>query len=1196
VAELQHIDGGRAERGLVVYRASRLEALLEPLLELLDAAPPDDVLTPQTVLAAHPGMRHWLARALAQARGPQGIVANFEVLLPSTWIDRLAQQQLGQQEVALPAYRRAQLRWAVFERLAEGAPGLDPTRIAHYLGEGSRDAQARRRFQLADRLARLYSQYMVYRPDWLQRWERGQRVLAHLDSPRARLEGELIAPLWRQLKRDLGAHRADVLAQLLPRLRELPPAPPLHVFGLNHCPPQELAVLRALADSRLVALYAPDPCREFWGGLSRDLDTLAARRAEESAAIEAAGEGDYFLEHGHPLLARWGRLGQQFFLALAEIDEVREDLRHWRDRADSAPVNRLQRLQDSLRRLDLDLLRVNLDDDIVCAAEVGDDSLRVHACHTRLRELEALREVLLAVTGADARGRARLAPGEIVVMAADIAAYVPLIAAVFGPAGDSRARLPYHLADVSTARSHRLFAAVRRLLALPSLRLSAPELIDLLQVPEIARRFGLDGEGVDGIAEWLRASHSSSGLDADFRLRFGLPPLYPHSFAWGVDRLLAGYLLEDSAGADEPRGVQLGDGSELAPLAGVHGAGAEQVGALDALLQALQSLFDLAESRLPLSRWAERLDAVFDSLFRIDPDDAAAREADSALRQLLQGLAAEPGALELDPELPFELVRDLLEERLQAVPERQPFLLGGITFCGMVPQRAIPFGLVAVLGLNEGEFPRRAADGGLDLMRQQPRMYDREQRTDDRYLFLETLMSARQMLHLSYLGAAVKDGGQRNPAAPLGELLALLDASAGLDPDDTVSPRPWRIEHPLQPFDPRHFDASDPRLYSHQQAFVELPRSGRLAALPPFVDSSLSAPTELPAQLELRALHGFWRDPARQVLAQGLQLRLDALDDERLPDSEPLQSRLDAREQVSQRLLRGLLQRAAVSVPKAPPAWLRLGGLLAPGRPGLRAWADERSKLQALLETLAAAAPDFDGRSLHSAAIDLRIERTRLLGEVDGLYTRAAGGDWLLRAWPRATVSDKASLLLAEGELDFKQRLPLFIDWACLRLLSAGSVQTVQPLRILALLDSASSAPWIDGLNAWDAALCIADAPLQQSLLGQLEARLHQLLQWWLQGQGAQLPYLPKSSWSALCVEREPAKPDAPPFAERLADAVDKAWTSAPPFRTGESDYAPGYARLLVADLDLEPGSEDLDRLRAFAERLHACLDLAPPP
>jgi hypothetical protein len=93
----------------------------------------------------------------------------------------------------------------------------------------------------------------------------------------------------------------------------------------------------------------------------------------------------------------------------------------------------------------------------------------------------------------------------------------------------------------------------------------------------------------------------------------------------------------------------------------------------------------------------------------------------------------------------------------------------------MVPQRSIPFRVVALLGLNDGDYPRPRSDGGLDLMLARPRIGDRDARAEDRYLFLEAIMSARDALHLSWIGQGVTDGKPRNPAQPLAELMGFLD-------------------------------------------------------------------------------------------------------------------------------------------------------------------------------------------------------------------------------------------------------------------------------------------------------------------------------------------------------------------------------------------------------------------------------------
>jgi exodeoxyribonuclease V gamma subunit len=1137
------------ENGIVVYRASRLEALLDPLQQLLDLVPPAHVLAPQTVIAAHPGMRHWLSAALARRRGPGGIVANLRITLPSAWLDELATAQLGEQQMSLLPYRRDHLRWRIHEAL----PSVDDAQVRGYLGGAD---PARRRYQLADRLARLYGQYLVYRPDWLLAWQRGVD-----DVP----EPTFMAALWRQLREAIGApHRGELVETLARELARQPQrqlgAEPVHLFGVSHLAPAELALLRAVARLRPVILYVPDPSREYWAGLRGERAHLREQAQRTDFGIESE---QFFLEMGHPLLANWGRMGQHFMLGLHAFDEaIRMDVRHWQDEApdEDEGDGLLQRLQESIRQLDLSLLEPLAGGN---AHALADRSLRVHLCHTRLRELEVLRDALLR----ELAERPDLQPADIVVMAPDIQAYVPLLSAVFGEPGRHGGPLPYHLADVAVARSHPMLEAFGRLLATPQSRLGAPELLDLLQVPEIARALGLDGAELDTLSAWLRRSRVAWGLDGAFRAGFEVPAIDDYTFAWGMDRMLAGYAMGDEGG----QAWALPDG-EIAPVEGVHGPQATILGALDRLLLELAALHRDAQLPRSASAWGARLENLLDALFRIDPRDRAAVDAIGLLRRFIHATALETAASGLDPQLDFAVVREVLRERLAAAPERQRFLIGGVTFCGMVPQRAIPFRVIAVLGLNDGEFPRQPSDAGLDLMQRHRRLGDRDVRNDDRYLFLETVMAAREVLHLSYLGEGVRDGKPRNPAAPLAELLDLLERQADqreehgaadeqLAGTDQIG-HPWRIKHPLQPFDARYFDGADPRLFSFDPGYAAMVRSAQRPS--PFLDPAALAqsPPDDAAPVALRQLQAYYKDPARQLLAQQLDLRLDALEDDRLQSQEPLSANFAAIERVSRRLFFDAVQ-TDFQLPAQPPAWLRLTGLLPPGRLGAQAWEGERTQVQALLE-LARVHPLFQ----HGAPLrqPQQLDGLQAGLPIEGTLERAYVAHdvwWLFDIYPGKT----------EAALTFKERIPFFIEWALLRLLTPP----VTLVRACALtIDHAH--PWQDALNAWDEHLVLLaqadDQPALRARLDALAARVAQLLELWRHAQRQPLAYFPKTSWAALDADKP--------------HAATAAWWSSGFGHVGERDYAPGYARLLAGDQRFEPGQPDYEELRALALRLHA--------
>lgn len=1229
--------------GLILLRASRLEALLAPLENLLAQTRPMHPLAPQTVIAAHPGMKQWLAGALARQVGVGRVVANLDVQLPSTWLDGLSTQLLGARAISLPNYRRGHLRWTLHAMLGDpSAQGVTDPRVLAYLDSaGSADESALRRFQLADRLARVFSQYLVYRSDWLQAWEAGKRGYAtaqRADAALETLESACLAPLWQSVVAALGEHRGRLVDALVSALQADPaPRAPLHVVGLSHLPPAELSVLRAYARRAPVFLYVPDPCREYWGGLHRAeggqpaVAAWQAFRDEEQARFDDPDALDW-REQGHPLLARWGRLGQHFFAALVD-GELREDIRHWQDDGAGTPPDRLARLQESLRRLQPDLMR----EDAADPAAAADPSLRIHACHTRQRELEILRDALLDVIGA--QGDAAVRPGDIVVMAPDIQVYLPLIPAVFGEPGSARERLlPYHLADVPVARSHPLFAVFETLLGLGASRVTAPEVVDLLGVAEVQSALGLDAGDADTLGEWLRNSRVAWALDGAHKQALSLPPRAEHSFAWAMDRLLAGYLMADVPGEADPQAVTLPDGTTLLPLAGVEGPSAAALGSLDRLLCELQAWRDLARVEQPASQWATVLRERVDALLRIDRTDADASAALSVVHRAIAQLAAEPARNGQDPALRLPVVRELLQDALAAAPERQRFLMGGITFCGMVPQRAIPFDMVCVLGLDEGAFPRRPSDGGIDLMARIRRLGDRDVPGDDRYLFLETVMSARKRLHLSYIGQGVRDGKHRNPAAPLAELLAELDRTCGNAPDDADAPRPWRVRHPLQPFDARYFDGTHPALFSFSPAFAGM-RGAGTGMLPRLREGNLPAPEPLPEPLALATLEGFFKDPAKALLKEHLQLSLDALDDDvRLAEDEPMDaiSRIHsvARKVFLQQVLPRKCGDPAWTWDRQPPAWVALGGLLPLGAAGDAAWAKEADAVDALWRQ-ADASGRFDARGLHGGQavrvdVPLRLPGDegaadavpqRMTGLLRNVFPLAGSADGLQVVFAFPDPKDEKKHLKAPKDLSFKDRVPAFLHWALLRLHAAAGDEPI-PVRLTMLADSEPDLA--AQVNAWDLGYCAADTAARAVLEADLRRRLRALAELMRRGRQGRSWFHPQSGWAALgalqtamrkaegnqgegeaekeadCADQPSAEAQAAAQRAReaaIAKAVRGKWVSDFGRGVGERDYAPGYAQLLEGDLvfgdpDTDPDSRALHALLQDAQAIHALIML----
>ncbi|MBS0556486.1 MAG: exodeoxyribonuclease V subunit gamma [Proteobacteria bacterium] len=1086
--------------GFFVHRNSRLEVLADRLIGALARERPANPLAAQTIVVAHPGLGRWLRRRLADA---QHIAANYRVLQPWQWLEHAAQIALGESPADAEAWRRQALRWRIHAAL----PTINDASLKASLA--GNDAP-RRRFQLADRLSALFTQYLLYRPDMLAAWEA---------DPKA---GDWQATLWRGLRKSISApHRAQRQRELLDALRRDGDgiAEPLHVFGVSHLPPDTLDALQALSARRAVHLYFPDPCHEYWADLKSRRQLLRMGEVPQ----------DWYFEIGHPLLVSLGRMAQDFLLALDDRDI---------DYSADAETVEPQESKTLLGAVQASVRTGKAEDAGAVPARRSDASLRVHACATRLRELEVLRDALLGLLADDQD----LQPRDIVVMAPDIGAYAPYLPAVFGaPARyeHNPARIPWHLADVGLATAHPLLRAFARLLDLAESRFGLSEVLDLLDVPAIARRAGLRTQDRSGLQSRLRVAGVAWGLDAAAKEHAGGAAVAANSWAFGFDRLFAGLI------AGEEIDSNLLDG--ILPQAGAGNEDAGALGRLHEFIASLRLFSNALAVPRTLTAWCDWLGRRVDDLFESDGDDAAESAAMNALRDVLADLREQDDA---GTKLPWSVAREALRGALAMVPERQPFLLGGVTFCGLVPQRSIPFKVVCLVGMNEGEFPRPGGDEGLNLLLRDPRRGDRDTRREDRQLFLEALMAARTALHVSYVGADVETGKPRNPAAPLAELVQFLDEQHGLCGDVDKVPRPWRVEHALQAHAACYYDGKDPALFSFSGAYAEAKSAA--ARMPAFADWAAPRAGDVAAQrIDIDWLKRFWRDPAKVQLREDAGVSLSALEDDDTLDREPMQAKADGRERVESRLLFDALANAKAAIAPTAPDWLARAGRLAGGVVGTHAYAFAQARAQAMLDAAHKALGEHARRE--AQAVDFECAGVRVSGHVRDVLRC---GDGQLRLFGARIGRDA----------NFADLIPFYIDWACLRLHGMAVVDAV-------FLQSNKQATKVAAPEPL--------AAIRSQGNDQLRTGLAALVEMALAARTQPIAFPPRSAWewcNAGAMER--------------SEKAEKAWQGSD-YHTGERDYAPGYAALLLRDADWLDESSPAGR--SFAATCARIADILVP-
>lgn len=806
---------------LYVERSNRAENLLEGLAARL-VSPRSDPLSPCVVVVQGQGMERWIAQSIARE---SGVCANTEFLFPRNLIEGIflhgekhaetRADSSASTPAANPGWEIDRLIWAVARRIAANgsAPELAP--LSRQLESTDREW---RLVQLSQQIASRFDDYITYRPDWVARWS----------APALTGSAAILGPdeawqawLFRGVLEDLGpGHLADRAAQFLelvgsdgdPALASafriaFPNG--VDVFAVSTLPPLYLSVLDGLAQLVDVRLSTLSPSRHYWADLwsevreGEQLDlplfrsTATTRPPEESrsalASIEVANSSA--TESVAGLLSGLGRLGSDFQSALEQVSgyvEAEPDRFEDSSAIDQKDASLLRRLQ--LRMLDLD---EGDSSEEASRVSIEDRSLQIHLCHGPKRELEAVEAALRDAFDRDPT----LTPEDVIVMAPQIDELVPAIDAVFGGGGEAGS-IPYRIADRSTLHRSPVAEAFSALLRLLTGRAGRSEVLDWLSLEPARARLGLDAEGVERLGEWASRAGVRFGLDESHREALGLEGSRRHTWAGGIDRLVLGHALGPTA---EIVGTLTPEPLDSFSDASLLGA----IGELEETLSRARRDLDRARSVPEWSAWfADLLTASLDHR-----DDNAHEHG--LLRTAMQRIAGAAQTVGFDRPIPFEAMRERFEQAIAASPPAQAFLAGGVTFCELVPLRAIPFRLIAIVGLSDTNFPRRHPAASYDLIARHPRVGDRSSRSDDRYLFLEALLSARDELILTVPSHDLRDGSEQPASVVVSELLDTVESSFALEnADQTQSLRDFLVvEHPIHSFSPRYFEADgDARL------------------------------------------------------------------------------------------------------------------------------------------------------------------------------------------------------------------------------------------------------------------------------------------------------------------------------------------------------------------------------------------------
>ena len=836
-----------------IYKSNKMANLADALVSVLEEIP-DHPMSPEWIGIQSRGMKQWIMMHTAKKLG---VCTNKRFVFPRQMVDTILAScpHVKDRQYLDKGFDEALIFWSVMKLIQENRSQKALSSIKNYIKD---DETGKKSYQLSMKISKVFDDYQVYRPHMLMDWQNHQ-LNEPLQDPVARWQSELWGKvISKESQNHLAFKATHFLEKLSIRNIDKDNIPSrMSLFGISALPQLFLEVFEKVSELIDINLFLLTPSNQFFFDIKSERHIAKIILKEKSSL---APENLYY-EMTNPLLSSLGTAGKRFHSCLEAFNyhEPYDDLFTEPIRESTKPETMLLYLQSDI--LNLVLRKKGQENTPVNIAE-SDTSVGIHACHSPMREAQVLKDLLLNEFKKDPE----LIPDDIIVMMPDIESYAPFIDSVFG----RETILPFSISDRRKRSESEFLDAFLKVLGLRNTRFDKKQILDLLLSESISKQFNISMDDIQYIEKMVMDAQILWGKDGYHRQEaFGLPAFEENTWEFGLQRLFMGMAMPENY-------EELV--KDILPCQSLEGLDLEVLGKFAAFCDTLFSCFKTLTGKQTIEAWCDTLKLLSSSLMDRNSNN---KEDQVFLNQTIEDLRENAKKSEFRDLISFDVIHALIENRFDQNISQGNFLTGKLTFCNIMPMRSIPFKIVVLMGMDEKSFPRQDFTPGFDLIKKYPKPFDKILRDEDRYLFLETLLSARLKLIITYTGMSIQDNSKIPCSGVVSELADTMDQSF-IFPDGNA----YHVFHPLHPFNESYFNRSG-SLYSFSNDNCSIARALNKNTSektgqkkPKFVQGSTSSDSTEPESTELSPsaavdeIIRFFKNPVKGYMQEGLNIKI----------------------------------------------------------------------------------------------------------------------------------------------------------------------------------------------------------------------------------------------------------------------------------------------------------------------------------
>ena len=527
----------------------------------------------------------------------------------------------------------------------------------------------------------------------------------------------------------------------------------LFIFGLTSIYPSQLSIMKHLAKNVDIYWYYQPCSYEYYGDLLSD---TTRNKLEKKLLNEPdLNLDDLYLTSGNPLLANLGSQSREFIELLQGNDITVYDFKPniFTPKMDTM----LDVIQNDIRSLKY---RIMLDKRIHQSyyedpIAVSNHNIKINSCHNRMREVQVMFNEIVDILTNDNK------LNDILVVAPDIDLYAPYISAVFdNEILSHNQKIPYNITGNRRHSDYKILETIKLIINTPYI-LNVSYFIDILNQIEIS------DDDINWIKSSLLENTTHFGYNCDDYNKYGYQNYQTHSFLQFINNITLGACLNNSM-FESKAPIYNFNNDKYIPYDNIDSNQlelCEKIINLVNLLSELRQVFYIDENTLRELNIKEAHDTLTNIVNLV-------LEMNLTTQNFLGTLLE----IKLKTPIDLQIINQIIDDYCRASSNKIN-LDGRITCASLGYLRNIPYKNIYILGLNFGEFPSSNTPNQLSVLAKTWHLADRNYNIEDKQIFLDTILAAKNNLYLSYIGRSETDNSEIQPSPVLGLLISTIEQS-----------------------------------------------------------------------------------------------------------------------------------------------------------------------------------------------------------------------------------------------------------------------------------------------------------------------------------------------------------------------------------------------------------------------------------